>query len=85
MERLAGQLPGGAPERAIVVAAASVVEVKARGTACPQCGGELELRGDRAESAPGGAGGVLRAVDLVCRVCHAPRRLWFRIVAPMVS
>jgi len=76
-ERLAGEMPGGSPEQPIDVAAASVVEGKARATPCIQCGGDLELRGDRATST---ARGVLREVGLACRRCHAPRTLWFRIV-----
>jgi hypothetical protein len=76
-EALAGRLPGGSPERPIDVASASVVEGKARATPCVQCGGELDLRADRATSTPRG---VLREVALACRRCHAPRVLWFRIV-----
>jgi hypothetical protein len=76
-EALAGQLAGGSPERPIDVASASVVEGKARATPCVQCGGELDLRGDRATSTPRG---VLREVALACRRCRAPRLLWFRIV-----
>ena len=76
VERLAGKLPGAAPERPIDVASASVVEGKARATPCIQCGGDLELRGDRATSTPRG---VLREIALVCRRCHAPRNVWFRI------
>jgi hypothetical protein len=75
-EALAGELPGGSPERPIDVASASVVDGKARATPCVQCGGDLELRGDRATST---ARGVLREVGLVCRRCRAPRTLWFRI------
>jgi hypothetical protein len=76
VQRLAGELPGGAPERAIEVASASVVELKARATPCLQCGGDLELRHDRASAA---ARGVLRELELACRRCHAPRTLWFRV------
>ena len=79
VERLAEELPGGTPERPIEVATSSVIELQARGTPCPQCAGELEIKADRAESTPRG---VLRALDLVCRRCHAPRTLWFRIGAP---
>ena len=80
-EALAGELPGGAPDRPIDVASASVVEGKARATPCLQCGGELDLRADRATST---ARGVLREVALACRRCHAPRTLWFR-VAPRAT
>jgi hypothetical protein len=76
-ESLAGKLPGGSPEQPIEVAAAAVIETRARGTACVQCGGELELRGDRATST---ARGIVREIAAVCRRCHAPRTLWFRVV-----
>ena len=79
IERLAGELPGGTPERAIEVASSSVVDLKARALPCLQCAGQLDIKGERAEST---ARGVLRAIDLVCRQCHAPRTLWFRIAAP---
>jgi hypothetical protein len=81
-EELAGKLPGGSPERPIDVASASVVELKARGTACIQCGGDLELRGERATST---ARGLLREIALACRRCHTPRTLWFRILLPAAN
>jgi hypothetical protein len=76
-ERLARQLPGATPDAAIDVDAPSVVELRARSTPCPQCGGELDVRGDRADSTPRG---ILREVSLVCRLCHTPRTLWFRVI-----
>jgi hypothetical protein len=75
-ERLAKQLPGATPENPIDVASASVVEIQARATPCPQCGGTLDLRGERADSTPRG---VLREIRAACRLCRAPRTLWFRI------
>ena len=81
-EGLAGELPGGSAQRPIDVASASIVEGKARATPCIQCAGDLELRGDRATST---ARGVLRELALVCRRCHAPRTLWFRIVPPAAN
>jgi hypothetical protein len=75
-EQLAGQLPGASSDKPIDVASASLVEQKARATSCVQCGGDLEVGGDRATST---ARGVLREIALVCRRCHAPRTLWFRI------
>jgi hypothetical protein len=77
IERLARQLPGATPESPIEIEAPAVAEIQARATPCPQCGGELELRGDRADSTPRG---VLRELSLVCRLCHAPRHLWFRVL-----
>jgi len=76
VEALARSLPGGSTAAPIDVATSSLVEIEARGTRCPQCDGELQIRGDRAESTPRG---VLRAIDLVCRLCHAPRTLLFRV------
>jgi hypothetical protein len=81
-QRMAGELPGGSAEQPIDVASASVVEGKARATACVQCGGDLELRGDRATST---GRGILREVTLACRRCHAPRTLWFRVVPPAAN
>src|SRR5689334_210020 len=75
-ERLSAAAPGGAPDRPITVSSASVIEGQARSTPCVQCGGELLLR-DHAAAAH--ASESLRVVRLVCRLCHAPRALWFRI------
>ncbi len=72
-ERLAAAAPGGAADRPLVVASASVIEGRARSVPCIQCGGELDLRQHRAGS------GALRVVALVCRLCHAPREIWFKI------
>lgn len=81
-EALAAELPGGSSERPIDVVSASIVDGKARATPCIQCGGELDIRGDRAAST---ARGVLREIALVCRRCHAPRVLWFRVVPPSTN
>jgi hypothetical protein len=81
-EKLAATAPGGAPDRPLVVTSASVIEGTARATPCVQCGGEL-IFGDH--SAETRAGHPLRLVRLVCRLCHAPRTLWFRIESPLPS
>lgn len=81
-EALAARLPGASPEQPIDVASSSVVETKARGTPCIQCGGELELRDDRAASTPRG---IVREIAVVCRRCHAQRTLWFRIAPGAMS
>jgi hypothetical protein len=81
-ERAARELPGGAAQHPIDVPSAAVVEVKARATPCLQCGGELELRRDRASSTPRG---ILREIQLTCRLCHAPRTLWFRVTPSAVN
>jgi hypothetical protein len=81
-ESLAAELPGGSPEQPIDVTSAAVVEGKARATPCIQCGGDLDLRGDRATST---GRGILRELALVCRRCHAPRTLWFRVAPAAVN
>lgn len=81
-QRLTAILPGGDPERPIEVASAAVVDVRARATPCIQCGGELAPRADRALSTPRG---VLREMEMACRRCHAPRRLWFRVALGLPS
>jgi hypothetical protein len=75
-ERLARQLPGGTAEAPIDVPAPGVAEIEARGTPCPQCGGELHIVGDHADSSPRG---VLRELRMQCRLCHTARTLWFRV------
>jgi hypothetical protein len=81
-EGMAAKLAGGSPELPIDVTSASVVETKARSTPCVQCGGDLELRGDRATST---ARGIVRELSLVCRLCHAPRTLWYRVAPPATN
>jgi hypothetical protein len=75
-EKLAAAAPGGAPANPLVVASASVIEGTARSTPCVQCGSELILGDHTAETFQGQS---LRLVRLVCRLCHAPRALWFRL------
>ena len=81
-ERLAATAEGGAADRPVVVTSASVVEAKARSTPCPQCGGTLDLQRDGV--APGGDA-HLRVMEMICRVCHAPRSLYFRVEAHLPS
>ena len=81
-EGLARALPGGARDAPIDLVSSAEVENRARDTPCVQCGGALEIKGDRAESTPRG---VLRAIDVVCRLCHAPRTLWLRVAPPSAN
>ncbi|MEO8214233.1 MAG: hypothetical protein ABI560_13625 [Myxococcales bacterium] len=81
-ERLATLLVGGDADHPIDVSSAAVVEVQARATPCIQCQGELAVRADRASST---ARGVLRELEMVCRLCHAPRHLWFRVSPTLQS
>jgi hypothetical protein len=79
-EKLALAAPGGGLQHPLVVATAAVIEGRARSTPCPHCGGELELKRHDAAPVPD-----VRVVQLICRLCHTPRRLYFRIEAPRVN
>jgi hypothetical protein len=81
-EKLAAMAPGGGPAHPLVVTSASVIEGTARSTPCVQCGSELTLGDHTAETFQGQS---LRLVRLVCRVCHAPRALWFRLQPELLS
>ncbi|HEY5950675.1 MAG TPA: hypothetical protein VIV40_34520 [Kofleriaceae bacterium] len=74
-EKLAGLVAGGSEERPIEVTSSAVIEGRVRGMPCPQCDGELRIREHRS------AGPGMRAVDVRCQSCGAPRTLWFRIVS----
>jgi hypothetical protein len=78
LERVATGAPGGAATHPLNVASAAVIDGRARSVPCVQCGGELEPGDDRASST---ARGVLRELEMTCRRCHAPRRLWFLIAS----
>jgi hypothetical protein len=78
-ERLAELSPGGSPQRAIAVASAAVIEVRAAAMACPQCGGLYRLH-EHTRPLPG-----VRRLDVACRQCSTPRALWFRIVEPALN
>jgi len=78
-ERLAALSPGGAPERAIPVTSAAVIEIRAAALACPQCSGRYRIH-DHTRPLPG-----IRRLDVACRQCSTPRALWFRIVEPALN
>lgn len=73
-ERLADLSPGGAADHPIRVTSAALIEPRAVGTPCVQCGGEYRVR----EHASAGSG--LREVEVSCRNCSARRTMWFKIV-----
>jgi hypothetical protein len=80
-EKLAAEAPGGSAEAAIVVASAALVEPSARSARCVQCGGELDVVAhDVAPGAP-----QVRVARVVCRLCHTPRRIWFRLEPPAAN
>jgi hypothetical protein len=78
-QRLAALEPGGAPERPIEVASASVVEARASSLACVLCGNQVRIADHLAEEHRGAR---LRVVLVVCTACGAPRALYYRIAQP---
>ena len=78
-EKLGKATVGGAPDRPIVVSSSSVLDGRARSVPCWQCGGQLESKGDSV------VGDGIRKVSLTCRLCHAPRELFFRIETTLAN
>ena len=76
LEKLAAAAPGGTPGRAIKVSTPAVIEPQVRSMRCPQCGVELEPAEVTARSTDAG---LLRVATTRCRLCHAPREIWFTI------
>lgn len=75
-EKLALLSAGGAPERAIEVTSASVVEPHALSLGCARCEDRLRLE---AHDAVGTEHGPLRRVRARCTRCRAERVVWLRI------
>jgi hypothetical protein len=73
-EKLAARLPGGSEALPMEVPAASVIEVRATSTPCPQCAGDLHVESHKATSSG------LRRVEVRCQRCGVARSMWFRIV-----
>lgn len=76
-ERLARAEVGGRPGNALEISSASLVELQARSTSCPRCGGTLRVDEHTAETIEGER---LRIAHVVCVACGAPRKIYFRIV-----
>jgi len=72
-ERLAHLEPGGSAERPIEVMSPAVIEPRVRSMRCPQCAGEYTISDHQSPSSG------LRRIAVVCRICHVPRQLWFRL------
>ncbi len=82
VESLARLAPGGSPDHPIELASASQVEVHAKGTPCPVCGGELRMEEHVAETFEGRR---LREARVRCHHCGVRRSLYFRIVTARPS
>ncbi len=72
--------PGGAPERAIDVISASVIETQAASVACLGCGATASRIEDHAAREIDGQ--RLRVVTVACAACALERTLYFRIGGP---
>ncbi len=77
--RLAELEEGGAPERPIEVASASVIEVHASSLPCASCGA-LGVRVEEHEAERG-----QRVVRVKCPRCGTRRSIWFRIGTALPS
>jgi hypothetical protein len=73
-EKLAALSPGGSAAHPIEVGSSSVVEVRVGSLHCPQCDGAYRLVEHRSPSSG------IREVSVICRLCHVPRTIWFRLV-----
>ena len=74
--KLAALESGGAPDRPIEVASASVVESHARALPCALCDGAVRVDQHTAEE-HGGA--RLRVARVVCTRCGTPRAIYYRL------
>jgi hypothetical protein len=75
-DKLATLEPGGAPDRPIEVASASLVEPVAKGLHCARCSAELRVDDHAARTV---AGTPLRIVSLTCTSCGARRTVYVKI------
>ena len=77
--RAAELAPGGTPGRPIVVDSAHVIEGQARDLRCAICEAEVILEEHDAVTHEGT---LVRRVRVICKECHVPRLIWFRIERP---
>ncbi len=82
LDRLAFLAPGGSPDRAIVIDSPSEVEVRARGTPCPVCHGELRVDEHTAETV---SGVRVRVAKVTCSTCGRKRALYYRLASTMIN
>lgn len=80
-ERVGRLSPGGAPERPIEVATASLVEPMARASRCVRCDAEVRLEEHAVRSVEGRS---LRVARVSCPSCGATREIYFAIVTPVL-
>jgi len=76
LDRAAEALPGGSPERPLMVLTAAAAEGKARGQPCPRCEGDVDVANEAVEFR---VGQQLRRFEVVCRRCHTRRTIWLAL------
>lgn len=81
-QKLARMEPGGAPDRAIQVDSASVVEGRAENEACLRCGERVRSVDHRAETIDERR---LRVVTVRCPRCATERVYYFRVGTTLAS
>lgn len=74
--------PGGSPARPIVVTSPSEVEVEARATPCPICGGELRVEDHTAETLDTGR---QRVAKVRCAACGDHRAIYFQLASARLN
>lgn len=70
--------PGGSAQRPAQVSSSSIVESKAQGFTCPQCGGSQNVEEHQVRNIEGVR---LREVTLQCPRCAKTHSVWFQILA----
>ena len=73
-DKLATLSPGGAPERPIEVATASLIEPMARASRCARCEAAVRVEEHVVE-------GALRVARVSCVGCGSRRAIYYRITA----
>lgn len=71
-ERLWSLSPGGSAARPLTVPSPAVIDSRVAAMHCPQCDAEYTLKDHETR-------GGDRVVSVVCKLCHAPRQIWFRL------
>jgi hypothetical protein len=82
LAKLAAASPGGSPERPIVVASPSEVEVHAAGMPCPICQSPVRVEEHAAETIDGAR---LRVARVLCSFCRARRNVYFQLASARLN
>ena len=80
--QLAALQAGGTEANPRIVGTAALIELSATGEPCLTCGGGVALKEHRAQVI---GPHVIRIVDVVCKLCAAPRRIWLTVLPPLAN